>query len=212
MHLIDDQIAPGGRRAPRRGPRLLALDDRFRDEGGAVGVVLCYAMNTLIKQRRVQLERAIELRRIGVDEQLRDVETQPSRGLEWPVRAKTVTRADADPGDMPMEDVAGASRQADAGGLAVGLVEQRQVDRFGAAGGDGDVDAAVAQANAERVWLARADAVGLCRRRAQVITDGAARPVKCSIPASSFDSATRSPRADAVSTFCRAGSGSKRSI
>ncbi len=80
---------------------------------------------------------------------------RPTRGIEGAVRAKAVARPGADAGDMRVEDIAGASRQANARGLAVRLVEERKEDRLGGAGGDGDIDAAVLKANAERLGAAR---------------------------------------------------------
>lgn len=111
---------------------------------------------------------------------------------------------------MGVENFAGAARQANPGGLAVGFIVEGKEDGLGGAGCDGDVDPAIDEANAERLGEPPADAIRL--RGAQVITEGAARPVKCLIPASSSESAIRSASAAPVSMCWRAGSGSKRSI
>jgi hypothetical protein len=169
-------------------------------------------MNAGVEHGAIQLERAVEAGRIRIDQQFGGVEALAPRGIEWAFRPQAIARAGADAGDMPMENVAGAAREFYARLFPVRLVEQGQVDRLGAAGRDGDVDSAVRQRNAEGLGPAGADAVELNRPGAQVITDGAARPVKCWIPAISFESAMRSPSAAAVSISCRAGSGSKRSI
>ncbi len=210
MHLIDDEIAPraGGR---GWGAEVIDLDDRLGDEGGAVGLVFRLAIDARVEDGGIELERTVQPRGVGVDEELRDIETKALRGIEFAMRAEPVARAGADVGDMGVENVAGAAGQANAGGLAVRLVVEREENRFGAGGGDGDVDAALDDANAERFGPAEADGKGF-RARAQVITDGAVRPVKCVIPAISLESAMRSPSAAAVSMCWRAGSGSKRSI
>ncbi len=210
MHFINDEIAPRGGRALRRGGKFAGLDDRFRDEGGAVRIIFRLAIDARVEQAGVELERAVESCRVRIDEELRDVEAQATRGVERALRPQAIKRAGANARDMRVEDVAGAATQTDAGGLAVSFVEQGEEDRFGVAGSDGDVDAAIGQRNAERLGNSPADGEGL--RGAQVITDGAARPVKCLIPASSFDSAMRSLSAAAVSICWRTGSGSKRSI
>lgn len=111
---------------------------------------------------------------------------------------------------MGVEDFAGAAGQANAGGLAIGFIVEGQENRFGGAGCDSDIDPAIDEANAERLGESPADAIRL--DGAQVITDGAVRPVKRLIPASSSESAMRSASAAPVSTCWRAGSGSKRSI
>jgi len=111
---------------------------------------------------------------------------------------------------MGVEDFAGAAGQADPVDLAVGFIVEGEENRFGGAGRDGDIDPAVDEANAERLGESPADATRL--GGAQVITDGAVRPVKCLIPASSSESAMRSASAALVSMCWRTGSGSKRSI
>ena len=167
-------------------------------------------MDARVEQAGVELEGPVEPRRVRIDEELRDVEAQTPSGIEGALRPQAVTGACADCGDMGVEDFAGAAGQANPGSLPVGFIIEGQEDRVGGAGCDGDIDPAIDEANAERLGTPRADAIRL--GGAQVITDGAVRPVKCLIPASSSESAIRSARAAPVSMCWRAGSGSKRSI
>ncbi len=172
-----------------------------------------FAANARFEQARIELEGAIEPCRIRIDQQFLGVEPETSGRVETPLRPQPIASANADVRDMRVENISCAAGEANPRDLAIRVVEQSEKDRLGAAGRDGDIDPAVLEKNPERLGAARSDAIEtLWGSGAQVTTVGASRPVKCLTPAISFESATRSASATPVSRFCRAGSGSNRSI
>jgi hypothetical protein len=140
-------------------------------------------MDSRIEQTCVEHEWAVEPRRERIDQQFGAIETMPALRLEAAVRAQAVTGAGSDARDMTVKNIAQPARQLHARRLAPSRVEKRNKYRLGAARRDGKIDPAPVRGGTKRLGLASTDAriAQYTGQRsasgAQVITDGASRPV-----------------------------------
>ena len=106
MHFVNHEVAPFDERTPGRLEQLRHFDDGLWNKRRAVDIVFGRAMDPCIEQTCIELERAIELRRVGIDQQFGAIETVTGPRLEWTVRAQAVAGAGADARDMPMKHIA----------------------------------------------------------------------------------------------------------
>jgi hypothetical protein len=105
----------------------------------------------------VELERAIELRRVGIDQQFGAIETVTGPRLEWAVRAQAVAGAGADAHDMPIKHIAQSPGHLDPRGFGPGHVKKRNEYCLGAARRDGEIDPGPVRGRAKRLGLASTD-------------------------------------------------------
>src|SRR4029078_10217559 len=97
-------------------------------------------------------EGAIDLLRIGVDKEFRLVEAMPMRGVPWSFRPEAIACTRFDAGDEAVMDIAEALRQRSS--ITVPLtpfIEERQGDAFAITRDDRNIDAAIAQRDADRL-------------------------------------------------------------
>ena len=158
-------------------------------------------LGAALHQVRQMAEWSGDLRCIGVEQQFPGVEALATLWVPWPLGAQSVmharhkTRNEAEM-HIPQSMIKSNARRLQR------AVEQRNQDARGMARHHGDIGAAGGRRDAE--WKGQ----GLYGVHAQVITVGAARPVRASIPASARDSAMRSASAACVSMAWRLASGS----
>ena len=181
--------------------RETAFDHAFRHE------MRC--LDAALQQGRMMGEGPVEGRGIGIGQQFRGIETMAVRRVPRTIGAQAVAGAGGDARNKPVVHVAQAARQGKAIDFGIPRrVEDRDIDARRVARHHGDVGAIAAWRKPERGGMA----VGFRQAADQVITVGAPRPVRLSIPAIDRDNATRSDSAVCVSMAWRAASGSKRSI
>ena len=146
---------------------------------------------------------AVELQCVRVEQQLRNIEAMTLLGQPWTFGAKTVMRAIANTFDDAIMHITQPLRQGDAGHLGIAL-ENAEEDSRCMARHDGNASTLLSGCDAERAGPVIAyGAVG-----DQVITVGAARPMRRSISGSDRDRAMRSAKASCVSVPWRLASGS----
>ncbi len=185
--LIDDPRPPRPR--PRWRP-LRPLDDALGNEGGGIDAS-CRKLGAV-------KEGPVEPARIRIDQQFRRIEAMATLRRIGPVGAQPVALAFRKAGKESEKHVTLPMRQGETLRFPVRLVKQADIDPAGMAGEDGDRAAAFRQRHAQSAgWL-----------HAQVMTVGAARPVRVSISARLRAMTIRSARAVCVSPPCLAGSGS----
>ncbi len=120
------------------------------------------------EHRRVQAKGSVDFDRIGIDEQLRDVEAGAALRVERAVGAQAIARARPDAVDRSAVEAVGVGVKAHAFGLALaGFVIKAEKDGAGMGGINRDLDPARCQDDAERVDRAVRPAHGAARVNAR---------------------------------------------
>lgn len=154
---------------------------------------------------RMMREGGGDARGMGVEQQFRGVESVAEFRSPRTLGAKAIVCAILQARHEAEMHIAEARCEGNAGHLRLAL-EQADGDARGMPGGHGYIGAVREERDARREGQNRG-----CRLRAQVITEGSARPVRGSIPAIERDKEMRLLSAACVSTACRLASGSYRS-
>src|SRR5690625_2974604 len=159
MKLLGDGVAPGESRRRVSTPVewFLGYYDRLRYERGGVAVVagvriadLTEGRLVVVEHRRIQLIVAVNRARVGVNEQLRRIESVAGGGIPRPVYTESIALTWFEVGDRAVPDIECPRRQWVTGFVSV-LVEQTDVNSVGIGGADCEV---------RRFWSPR------CARRA----------------------------------------------
>ena len=136
------------------------------ERAGRVGVV-----PGVVEHRGPERDLTADRPRVRVEQQLGRVAAQPAGRVVRPVHAEPVGLPGTDPGDEPVPGAAVVVRQPEPG-LVAGLPEQAHLGRLGHAGGDREVDAAVAR---RRTQGRRPP--GKCIRHPAYVTDRGGGPI-----------------------------------
>ena len=154
-----------------------------------------------LHQFRQVAERPGELRRVGIEQQLRHVEALALLRRPWPFGAQPVMSSRHQPRNKTVMHIAQPLAERQARHLRP-AVEQAHEHLARVARHHGNIGAPGHGRDA------KGKGCSLQRHAAQVITEGAARPVRCSISAMARDSAMRSASACCVSTPWKPACGS----
>ena len=194
LHLIDQA---GNGWWQRAGVFRCCLHHAFRHESGGFEIAL--------GEDGMMGIWTVEACRVRIGEQLGHVEAVALCRVPWPIGAQAITGARRYAADSAVANIAQAVRQGEA--IEFGFssrIEDTEMHQCGMARNNRDVGAIAGQRYSKR----RGRAAGFREMTDQVITVGAARPVRFSICGMDRESATRSANASWVSMPWRATSGS----
>src|ERR1044071_5652598 len=164
MRLVND-------RAVQRSPRPLVVAPikrmidyrRFRNAPGVIPKIARQIVPGAADHIPKHLIRPIYLAgdrlRIGIDQQLRAIETHPALGIVGPINTKTVELPRPDVGQKDVPDLVCLFRHRDSNVFLgrVDIVEQAQVDGGGVLGKDREIHPVAEPGRPERIWIAQPD-------------------------------------------------------
>ena len=165
MALVDHGATPRRARRPVVAPAEGGFDDdALRHGSGAVAaagrLVRCGIAGVVTEEVVAPADRAAERTRVGVDQELRRIESMSLRRRPWTVHPVAVELTRPDVGQIRVPDEAVALGQRDAGALAsVGrLIEETEIHPGGVLREEREVHALAVPGGTQLVGIARPDA------------------------------------------------------